>query len=239
MPHTASTAISQELCQYYDGISILHKHAHYYEFIQELGDKADRYFTFAGVRNPLDVAATLFYKKKTNHQGFFTDPVHWRINGGHISRAELKKYHYIQDQNASYPRYFRKYYKFSYDSWGSPSPDDFDFVIRYEQLQQDFSQILLQLNLDQVRPLPVVNKTGEKKVDFWTYYSSEIKQHTIQVFGPYMQLWEYSFPDSWGNITISSWHVQQFRILRFLRKQVLWNDSLFARVFNKFWNQLR
>lgn len=77
------------------------------------------------------------------------------------------------------------------------SPRKYDHVIRYESIQADFSAFLNAVGAEQVRPLPVVNKTAEK-ADFASYYPREIHEAARYVFGPYMKEWGYDFPESWG-----------------------------------------
>jgi hypothetical protein len=233
LPHTASTAISRELCENYDGLSILSKHAHYHEFLRLASDEKKTHFVFAGVRNPLDVVVTLYFKQKTNHQGFFTDPKYWQKNGGHVSQADLLKFNFIRSNNADFVTYFRRFYRIAYDSWGTPSPKEFDYVIRYENLQDDFRQVLELLRIKQVRPLPIVNKTSEKEYDFWSYYTPEIHEQAIRVFGPYMKKWAYDFPAEWGDNRVPWSSQTQFYILRMIRKHLLGGPSFYAHLFRK------
>jgi len=48
------------------------------------------------------------------------------------------------------------------------------------------------------RPLPVVNKTGEKREAFWSYYTPEVQDYARRIFGPFMKEWGYEFPPEWG-----------------------------------------
>lgn len=232
LPHTASTAISHELCEKYDGVEILHKHAHYHEFLEVATREERNYFVFAGIRNPLDVAVTLYFKKKTNHQGFFTNPIYWRKHGGHVSRSELEVFHFIQEEEADFPTCFKRFYKLPYDSWGSPSPDDFDFIIHYENLQQDFATVLDRLGIEQVRPLPLINKT-EDKGNYLSYYTPDIRDQARRIFGPYMRLWGYDFPSEWEKHYVPWFSQVLFHTLRFFRKQLLWGPRFYARLFRR------
>lgn len=38
--------------------------------------------------------------------------------------------------------------------------------MRFENLQADFAQVLNLLGIEQIRPLPVINRTSDKKSDF-------------------------------------------------------------------------
>ncbi|MBK7896493.1 MAG: sulfotransferase family 2 domain-containing protein [Anaerolineaceae bacterium] len=236
MPHTASTGISRELCQHYDGEPILHKHAHYYEFLKLASPVEKTYFSFAGIRNPLDIAVTLFFKYKTNHQNFYTDQKYLQINGGHVSSQELREFHFITDNNASFSDYLLKFYRLPYDSWGSPRPHQFDFIIRYEYLQKDFAHLLHLLNIKQNRPLPTVNKTDQKPENFWSYYSPETYQQVQFVFGAYMKIWNYKTPISWGDFQITQLNYLTFKLLEMLRKNLVWGSNIYANLFRKLRN---
>ena len=234
MPHTASTAISQELCENYAGVPILHKHAHYHEFLESATASEKEYFVFAGVRNPLDMVVTRYFKRRTDHQGFFTDPRHWQKHGGHVSDKALREFRFISAHGADFPAYFREFYKIPYDSWGSPSPADFDFVIRYEKLQADFAKVLELLGIKPKRPLPVVNPTDEKGDDFWSYYTPLVRDQTKRVFGPYMRKWGYDFPPDWGDHSVPWLSQVQFNVLGLLRRHLVWRRSFSAQVFGGF-----
>ena len=236
MPHTASTGISRELCEHYDGKPILHKHAHYHEFLDIASPVEKTYFSFAGVRNPLDIITTLFFKYKTNHQNFYTDPKYWQVNGGHVSNQEFLEYHYIVNNNATFSDYLLKFYRVPYDSWGSPRPNQFNFVIRYEYLQMDFSHLLHLLNIEQFRPLPLVNKTNQKENDFLNYYTPELYQQVHSIFGSYMKIWNYETPASWGNSHVTRLNYATFRLWEILRRHLIWSTSLHASLFKKLRN---
>lgn len=236
LPHTASTAISRELCELYDGKTILHKHAHYHEFLKIATVEEKSYFVFAGIRNPLDVITTLYFKRKTNHQEFYTTPQHWQVNGGHVSNQALKEFRFISENNANFRDYLFKFYRIPYDSWGSPRPKNFDFVIRYENLQADFAHLLSLLNIEQIRPLPVVNKTNQKKNNFWDYYSPDMYEHIWSIFGPYMKVWSYKTPSSWGNFQTSSYDSIFFNLLGLVRKNIIWGPQANASLLQKLRN---
>jgi hypothetical protein len=61
LPHTASTAIHQELCENYEGIPIIRKHAPYHEFIRIATAEEKVYFVLSGIRNPLDEAVSIYF----------------------------------------------------------------------------------------------------------------------------------------------------------------------------------
>lgn len=53
LPHTASTAISRELCDQYDGVTILRKHTRSHELLESATADQKRYRAFSCIRNLL------------------------------------------------------------------------------------------------------------------------------------------------------------------------------------------
>ena len=76
LPMTGSTAISKELREQYDGVSILQKHSTYLDFLRVANEAEKQYFVFAGIRHPLDQVVSHYFKFKTGHDGQFTAAEH-------------------------------------------------------------------------------------------------------------------------------------------------------------------
>ena len=74
LPFSASSAITKELYKEYEGKPILRKHSLYQEFLKIANDKEKKYFVFAVLRNPLEIAVTVYEKMKSNAKGNFTNP---------------------------------------------------------------------------------------------------------------------------------------------------------------------
>jgi len=222
IPYTASTAISRELCENYGGSPILHKHATYREFLRVATVEEREYFVFAGIRNPMDMVVSVYFKQKTDHQNFFTNPEHWQENGGHITVLARRQFEFIQETGCDFATYFKRFYKIPYDTWGSPSPNDFDFVIQFERLQADFVRLLELLGLQQVRPLPIVNKTAERRPHYSSYYTDEIMPRARRIFGPFMERWGYDLPSEWSEESGRLKYRLQFLLLSYLRRTTMW-----------------
>lgn len=198
LPYTASTAIHEELCNYYYGESILWKHAKYHDFLKIATEEHKDYFVFSCIRNPLDVVVSTYTKCKINHKGKYTDPNKLKKNGGFISERMLKRFYFTQEEGIEFPDYLYRFSKIPYDNWSSLAHHKFDYVIRFEKLQEDFAEVLDQIGIQQERELPVINQTGTKEMDFWPYYKTEnARKHSIRVFGPFMRKWGYEFPSDW------------------------------------------
>lgn len=194
--HTGSTAISSELCELYDGEKILKKHSRYHEFLEIATDAQKKYYTFSGIRNPMDVVVSEYLKIRNNHKGRYTNPKEWRRNGGTLPDKMLKLHHEITTHNLSFQDYFLKYFKLPYDNWSRLNHNKFDYIIRFENIRTDFSLALQKINIDPERELPQINKTSEKKI-FTEYFTPDIRKRAVFVFGPFMKKWGYSFPQEW------------------------------------------
>jgi Sulfotransferase family len=199
VPQTACTAIARELQEHYAGTKILHKHATYVDFLRQASAAEKKYFVFGGVRNPLDVAVSQYLKLKNNHKQKYTNPEVRETAG---VKAFLQQYEFIQRENADFPAYFKKYKNFVFNEWYLLRHSDFDFVIRFENLQRDFSLAISKIGATLVRELPHVNPTEGKTRDYRSFYTPEIREQAIRAFGPYMREWGYTFPEEWGTVRV-------------------------------------
>lgn len=196
LPRTGSTAISKELREHYDGEAILRKHATYREFLSTASTAEKQYFVFSAVRNPLDKILSLYFKYKTDQRGY-DNPDIYQGSNQLIAWLMKKQFRFVQASNASFEDFFRKFYVLPYDDWSSLDHAHLDYVMHFELLSEDFSEVLTMIGLEQVRPLPITNKTAERRDDFWSYYTPEIQSRAQWVFGPYFKRWGYEFPQSW------------------------------------------
>ena len=65
--------------------------------------------------------------------------------------------------------------------------DNCDYVIRYENIENDYIEALKKAGIKNPRPLPVANKTVGKKTEILSYYTDEIKDQAIYIFGPFLK----------------------------------------------------
>ena len=83
LPFSASSAISKELYLQYEGEAVLRKHSLYHEFKKVAETQELQYFVFAVLRNPMEIAITVYEKMRTN-AGLY------KKNGGHITKKNRK-----------------------------------------------------------------------------------------------------------------------------------------------------
>ena len=159
LPFSASSAISKELHLQYKGEPYLGKHSLYHEFEKVATKKEKEYFVFAVLRNPMEIAVTVYEKMRVNAKGNFTNYELYKENGGHITKKHREKFNFICNNNASFQEYFLKFHTKPYDNLSSITLDNCDFVIRYENIAEDYVIALKKVGLKNPRRLPVANKT--------------------------------------------------------------------------------
>jgi hypothetical protein len=202
VPHTASTAISRELCEHYDGRRILHKHANYVEFLRQCSPEEKSYYVFAGIRHPLDIIVTEYSKFLTNHKEAFTDENRRSERGGWVDREQLVRFQFVQTPGRTFADYVRRFYDRIYHNWFLVGHDRFHRIVRYESVGEGFEAALADLNISTVRELPVVNSSRRDR-DFTTYYdTADLRAHMVWSCGPFMRKWGFEFPPDWPAISI-------------------------------------
>ncbi|MAW21467.1 MAG: hypothetical protein CMD16_03620 [Flavobacteriales bacterium] len=218
LPFSASSAISKELYLEHEGEPYLSKHSLYYEFEKKATNQEKKYFVFAVLRNPMDIAVTIYEKMKANAKGNFTNPKLFIENGGHITKQQRERFKYIHNHKASFQQYFKKFFIRPYDNLFSLTLSHCDFIIKYENIDKDYLMALQKVGVEEPRPLPVANKTIGKKKNLSLYYTDDIKHQAIAVFGPFLEKYNYDFPSQWGRIKTPLIHVIHFKALSLLRK---------------------
>jgi hypothetical protein len=217
---SASTAIADELVELYGGERILWKHARYDDFRRFAENETSDYFVLSSIRNPLDETVSFYYKLKSNHNGHFTDPAYFVEHGGYVTAKQRRHYGFVR-QGKSFEEYLWKFYKLPYVNWTVLDHKNFDFVIRYENLQGDFSTALQMLGIEQVRPLPLVNKTVGTDRRMEILFPSGSTRHALRVFGPMLEYWGYEFPFAGEREEASKYDRFLFRLLKTI-KSVYW-----------------
>ena len=218
LPFSASSAISKDLNLNYEGKPLLRKHSLYNDFISVATKEEMEYFVFAVLRNPMEIAVTVYEKMRANAKGNFTNPDLFIENGGHITRKQRDVFKFINEKNATFQQYFKRFFKKPYDNLASITIHNCDYVIRYENIGDDYLKALKKTGVKNPKPLPAANQTVGKDRSFLDYYTEEIKDQTISVFGPFFAKYNYSFPQNWGHIQPPLKSMLQFRILGFSRR---------------------
>jgi len=217
VPHSASTAIAAELCARYGGESILSQHATYYDFLRHSSPHERTYRVIASLRHPGDVVLTQFIKIKTDHKQRYSKPSAWQLQN-RVSRKELLRYADIQRRRFSFAEYFLFYHRGFYNDFAATLPPRLFRLIRYDRLQDDFRDTLLDLGMQPIRPLPLVNKTEGKLRDWSAAYAPSIVPAAQRHFGPYLEMWDFSFPADWPDYRVPAVDRLRFRLDQQIRR---------------------
>ena len=218
LPFSASSAISKELNLKYDGRPLLAKHSLYHEFKKNATKEELEYFVFSVLRNPMEIVVTTYEKVRANSKGNFTNPDLFVENGGHITEKQRSIYSFIHNKQATFQQYFNKFFNIPYDNLAALTVEHCNHVIRYENLNNDYLSTLKKVGIKNPRTLPVANKTTGKKNDLSAYYTKDIKEKAIFIFGPFIKKYNNSFPQEWGSVKQSTRSLILFKVLGFLRK---------------------
>jgi hypothetical protein len=226
VPRTGSSAVSRELRAHYEGRRVLRKHATYRDYVRRAADEQRTYFSFMGVRNPLDVAVSRFAALKSDPQGR-SRGVADRAAASLAERLERRVHAWVQSNDADFERFLLRWYVLPYDNWASLEREHVDMVLRFESLHTDFTAVLERIGAQRGRPLPIVNPTPGRQRDYVSSYTPRAIRRAAWVFGPYMQEWGYSFPESWGSVKVPLWSKVLMRALRTFRG-IYWKHLRFA-----------
>jgi hypothetical protein len=186
---TASTAIARELCEKYDGEMILDKHASIDDFRAQASVDEQAYFSFAGVRNPMDVVVSRFELRKGGDRN--------------MHRSHRVQSRFIEASGGDFNAFFDEFVTASPNgrhglayvplNWRNESFQSLDYIYKYEDLQQEFATILEKVGAVQSRPLPMGNKTRGKG-HFLSYYNSDTLDAAYRLFYDYLECWGYDIP---------------------------------------------
>ena len=202
VPHTGTMAISQALRDSYGGEFVLRKHATYADFLRAATPDQRDYFAFAGVRNPLDLAVSRYFRFKNKERPIMGDPAWIARHGSVAQRMDQRVIDWIKRTDADFEAFLLRWYRLPYDSWSSLDQKRYDTVMRFESLQADFDETLHRIGIEPVGPLPSTNVTPGRERNWLQYYTPRARKRAIWVFGPFMEQWGYSFPSEWGDVRV-------------------------------------
>jgi len=219
-PWTGTTSISRVLIDSYGGKKILFRHASYFDFLKIATKKEKNYFVFSSIRNPLDIIVSNYFKYKTDHGGRYSGLQKSRNFDHYLYFHRLKRFEFVKNSK-NFSEYFLKYCKFPFNSWVSLSPSCCAYIIRFENIDDDFNTALKMIGINNPKPLPRNNITGSRERDFSVYYSPQAINRAKKVFGFYMKKLGYEFPTKWGDCEIT-WHEKLQYNMHNLYRELYW-----------------
>ncbi len=200
---TGSSSLGEELKGFYDGRDVLWKHAQLSDFEKTATPEQKKYFVIAGVRNPLDRMVTIYLRMKIESFQKLENDIRQAQAAGASFKADnltkqIEKRRFIQERKLTFSEYFNLFLKGG--EWREHKKlclEQADYVCRHENLQEDFARLLEKLGIDQIRPVPNLNPTPEKKNDFLSYYPPEIWKDVIRYTHRSMSVLGYAYPSAW------------------------------------------
>lgn len=154
---------------------------------------------------PLDDAVSQYFKLKTDHNQRMSDPNRAPKSKPLLNRIiDRHVFRHLQRHDADFAAYFMRYQVLPYDRWSSLSHDQFNYIIRFEHLSDDFAEVLRRIGIEPKRRLPQINTTAARSRDYRDYYPPHTRSRARRVFGPYMERWGYAFPAEW-DIAGATW----------------------------------
>jgi hypothetical protein len=190
LPRTGTTAISKELVENYEGKPILHKHATYSQFLKSASEDQSKYFVFSCIRNPIDRIVSFYVKCAQGFYDYKFEKQKLRLYEKYYLIPRVK---FIQDRKTSFDEYLKTYHKWPYVDWSVLDHHKFNCTIKFENLNEDFKEVLNELGVAVKRDLPKTNVTTNKR-KFEDYLTPESSELYAKIFGPAMCLTGYKMP---------------------------------------------
>lgn len=216
LPRTGTTSIHHELIKNYDGEEILSKHSTYRDFVKMDKYNEYDYFIFSCIRNPLERTVSFYSKIKNGYYDYKLNKK-WYNRTIYENLYLLNILKYVKGSNCSYSDFLKKFYKVPYTDWSCLDHKNFDYIIRFENFNNNFLKFLKKIGVKPKRNLPVLNRTREKK-NYLNYYTPQIYNHAINIFGPFMKEWDYTLPTEWGKFDVPIIFLLAYRFLKQIKK---------------------
>lgn len=164
LPNSGSSAISKELIENYSGEYIENKHTNIPFFKLNNKINLSDFIIFGVYRDPIDICFSQYNKIKVNAKGAYTNINLLKSKGGYVTNRQFKFFKSVQLNKLSFEEYLFNKYKFiPYDNMFSVNKPYFNFVIRFDNLNEDFLTVLNYCGINNTRNLPMYNVTDQKE----------------------------------------------------------------------------
>lgn len=145
-------------------------------------------FTF--IRNPFDSLVSLYVKQTTTYQDRLKDRNSWIYN----KKGYLEKI--LKSRDQSFDEWildrFKSEPKKPHNSFQSPFRRGVDYVLKYEQLQEDIDALFDHLCIKKIS-IPIINKTTTKTNHYRDYYSKRSRRVVRRALRNTLAKYNYSF----------------------------------------------
>ena len=144
------------------------------KLIKEDGFAPEQYFKFTCARNPWDRMVSLYHHMSTESERHPNNPEKQKIN----FEGTFEEFLCHQE---SYPSI-------------CPNFEDFDYVVRYEFLKDDFNILCEKLDISNKVELPHIDyNTGRPKINYQSYYNIKTKEMVAKQNLKIIEFFGYKF----------------------------------------------
>jgi hypothetical protein len=165
LPFSASSAISKELIEQYDGEYILNKHANIQTFLSANKLDINDYTIFAVFRDLEEILFTRYNKYKYNSKEVYSNPLYLAKNGGHVTEKALRIHNKIVNERINFEDFIVKFSNnIPYDFVFSINAPYLTDILYFNNLSADFDKVLAKIGFENRRELPLYNKTEKKDI---------------------------------------------------------------------------
>ncbi|MGB7414364.1 MAG: sulfotransferase family 2 domain-containing protein [Thermosynechococcaceae cyanobacterium] len=213
-PRTACSAVGKSLCENLDGvflpsseilndqgnIQIQKKHNTLQQILDNkllTEEEVNSFLKFTCVRNPFDSLASLYEKKRTKYQPLLSDPTSWvyKVSSGYAKDMEYCSTHSFDEWifKKYKPNLIKKTLGRGRRSLFGKYTKGIDIIMRFENIQDEFKNVLKEAGITKEVPLLYFNQTDEKTESYQEYYSEASKRVVEYVFHDDLKLYDYGF----------------------------------------------
>lgn len=180
------------------------------------------------------MAYSQYNKIKSNAKGAYTNKSLLKINGGYVTKKQYKFFMKVQSKNYSFEDFVKSKYRFwPYDNSFSINYKYLDYIISFNDISNEFKEILIKCNLEPKRDLPIFNKTKKGK-DHNFLLSSDL---ISKIFSPFLK--EYGLYDYMSRDFDTNWFSNlKYVIKKSLRKYYMnYKDSKRDHKFDSYFSK--
>ena len=149
LPRTGTTSIRNKLIDENIGeISRrIHRHGSISKYRRIFGNEFIDYKIISCLRNPMDRVLSLYLKLKRDHNNYFSK-LECKERKTILEVRTLRRYRDIQNNDLSFEDYFLKYFRMPYVDWMYFDMSSCYEIIKFENLQEDFTKVVNKQNID-------------------------------------------------------------------------------------------
>jgi hypothetical protein len=163
IPFSASSTISKELLENYDGEFILNKHTNIPTLLNEFTGDINEYFVFGIYRSPIEIIKSRYNKLRNNPENRFSDEKFARKNGGYVSEKSRKFSKLIRENDLTFLEYLKLNYRLlPYNNEFTINAPYLNFILDFNNLENDFELVLRKIGLKMVTNLDKTNSTKKR-----------------------------------------------------------------------------